>query len=139
MNHKGSASSSIRQQQFPQEQQQQPQLHRQQLQQQQPLLHGQQQQQMQQLQKQQEQQQPMPQQSQNEEWFTDEDESVPPAATTGSPAAYVLYDFEAKYPEELSVTANDDVMVIEDPGNGWLLVNRGTDSGYIPSAYVRFY
>ena len=112
----------IRQQQFPQEQQEQPQLHGQQLQQQ---------------------QQPMPQQSQkqqsqNEEQFSEEDESVPPAATTGSPA-YVLYDFEAKYPEDLSVTANEVVMVIEDPGNGWLLVNRGTDSGYIPSAYVRFY
>ena len=131
MNHKGSASSSIRQQQFPQEQQQ-------------PQLHGRQLQQMQQLQKQEEEQQPMPQQpqkqqNQNEEWFTDEDESITPAATTGSPAAYVLYDFEAKYPEELSVTANDIVMVIEDPENGWLLVNRGTDSGYIPSAYVRFY
>ena len=83
-------------------------------------------------------QQSRKQQSQNEEQFSDE--SVPPAAITGSPA-YVLYDFEAKYPEEyeLSVTANEVVMVIEDPGNGWLLVNRGTDSGYIPSAYVQFY
>ena len=80
------------------------------------------------------------QQSQDDEWFIDEDESVPPAATTGS-LAYVLYDFEANYPEEfeLSVTANDVVMVIEDPGNGWLLVNQGTDSGYIPSTYVQFY
>ena len=77
--------------------------------------------------------------SQDEEWFSDEDESVPPVAITGSPAAYVLYDFEAKYPEELSVTANEVVMVIEDPGNGWLLVNRETDSGYIPSTYVQFY
>ena len=80
------------------------------------------------------------QQSQDDEWFTDEDESVSPAVTTGSPA-YVLYDFEAKYPEEfeLSVTANDVVMVIKDPGNGWLFVNRGIDSGYIPSTYVQFY
>ena len=81
----------------------------------------------------------IPQQPQNQdnEWCTDEDESVSPTVTTGSPA-YVLYDFEAKYPEELSVTANEVVMVTEDPGNGWLLVNRGTDSGYIPSAYVQF-
>ena len=51
--------------------------------------------------RQQKSQQPMPLQSQmqqnkNDEWFSDDDESVtPPASTT----AYVLYDFE-----ELSVT-----------------------------------
>ena len=108
----------IRQQQFPQEQTQ---LCGQQLQQQQPIP-----------------QQSQKQQSQNEERFSEENESVPPAGTTGS-LAYVLYDFEAKDPEELSVTANEVVMVIEDPGNGWLLVNRGTDLGYIPSAYVQLY
>jgi len=33
------------------------------------------------------------QQSQDDEWFSDEDEPVSPAATTGSPAN-ILYDFE---------------------------------------------
>ena len=88
----------------------------------------------------QQQQQPMVQQSdqmqQNQdEWSTDNDESVPPAVPT---TAYVLYDFDAKCPEELSVTANEVVTVIEDSGNGWLRVYRGTDTGYIPSAYVQF-
>ena len=100
--------------------------------------HSGQQQQQQQQQSQLIPQQPQKQQSQDDEWCTDKDESVPPAATIGSPA-YVLYDFEAKYPEELSVTANEVVMVTKDPGNGWLLVNRGTDLGYIPSSYVQFY
>ena len=79
----------------------------------------------------------MPQQpqSKDDEWYSEEDESVTPAATT---TAYVLYDFEAKHPWELSVTANEVVMVTDDPGNEWLKVNRGNDSGYIPSAYVQF-
>ena len=75
------------------------------------------------------------QQNQDDEWFTDNDESVPPAVPT---TAHVLYDFDAKCPEELSVTANEVVTVIEDSGNGWLRVYRGTDTGYIPSAYVQF-
>ena len=89
----------------------------------------------------QQQQQPMVQQSDemqqnlDDEWFTDNDESLPPAVPT---TAYVLYDFDAKCPEEISVTANDVVTVIEDSGNGWLRVYRGTDTGYIPSAYVQF-
>ena len=107
---------------------------RQQLPQQQPQLQGKQ---LQQRQHQQQQQQLMPQQpqSKDDEWYSEEDESVTSAATT---TAYVLYDFEAKHPEELSVTVNEVVMVTYDPGNGWLHVNRGNDSGYIPSAYVQF-
>jgi len=62
---------------------------------------------------------------------------VSPAPTVGLPAAYVLYDFVAKRPGELSVTANEIVMVIEDVGDGWLKVNRGGDSGYVPSSYVQ--
>ena len=88
------------------------------------------------------QQQPMAQQSQmqhnqNFEWFSDNRESVPSAAQT---IAYVLHDFDAKHPvsEELSVSANEVVTVITDTGNGWLLVNRGTDLGYIPTTYVQF-
>ena len=114
---------------------------RQQLPQQQPQLQGkqlqqrQQQQQQQQLMPQQQQLMPQQPQSKNDEWYSEEDESVTPAAIT---TAYVLYDFEAKHPWELSVTANEVVMVTDDPGNEWLKVNRGNDSGYIPSAYVQF-
>ena len=43
----------------------------------------------------------------------------------------------AQNSEELSVTANEVVMVIEDPGDGWLKVKRGNDSGYVPSTYVQ--
>ena len=99
------------------------------------------QQQQQQLQKQREQssipQQPRVQQNKNVQFLSDEDESVSLAPTIGLPAAYVLYDFTAKYPEELSVISNEIVMVIEDVGNGWLKVNRGCDSGYVPSSYVQ--
>ena len=28
-------------------------------------------------------------------------------------------------------------MIIEDPGDGWLKVKRGADSGYVPSSYVQ--
>ena len=77
------------------------------------------------------------QQNQSVQLLSDKDESVSPAPTIDFPAAYVLYDFVAKGPEELSVTANEIVMVIEDVGNGWLKVNRGCDSGYVPSAYVQ--
>ena len=60
----------------------------------------------------------MPQQPQSEDdEFSDEHDSASPTT------AYVLYDFEAKYPEELSVTAKEVVMVTDDPGNGWLKVN----------------
>ena len=47
----------------------------------------------------------------------------------------MLYDFDAKYPEELSVSVNEAVMVIED---SWLRVYRETDTGYVPSANVQF-
>jgi len=36
------------------------------------------------------------------------------------------------------VTANEVVMVIEDPGDGWLKVKRGEEDGYIPSSYVQY-
>ena len=82
-------------------------------------------------------QQSQMQQNEDDEWLymSDNDESFPPAALT---TAYILYDFDAKCPEELSVSANEVVTVIEDSGNGWLRVYRGTDTGYIPSAYVQF-
>lgn len=35
------------------------------------------------------------------------------------------------------MTANEVVVVIEDPGDGWLKVKRGADSGYVPSSYVQ--
>ena len=95
-------------------------------------------QQQQQLQKQQE-QSPQQPRNKNIQVLSDENdhESVSLAPTIDFPAAYVLYDFAAKYPEELSVTANEIVMVIEDVGNGWLKVNRDCDSGYVPSSYVK--
>ena len=81
-------------------------------------------------------QHPQVQRSQDTRLFSDKDESVPPAATIGLPA-YALYDFIAKDPEELSLKANEFIMVMEDLGNGWLKVNRHFDLGYVPSAYVQ--
>ena len=111
------------------------------IEQKQPPKQQQQKQQQQQLQKQQEKssvpQQPQVQQNKNVQFLSDDDESVTPAPMIGLPAAYVLYDFTAKYSEELSVTANEIVRVMEDTKNGWLKVNRGCDSGYVPSAYVQ--
>ena len=46
--------------------------------------------------------------------------------------------YDAKYPEELSVHVNEVVVVIEVSENGWLRIYRGTDTGYVSSAYIQF-
>ena len=39
--------------------------------------------------------------------------------------------------DELSVNANEEVVIIEDLGDGWLKVRKGEDEGYVPQSYVR--
>ena len=44
----------------------------------------------------------------------------------------------AQSAEELSVNANEVVVVLSDPGDRWLEVKRETQlcSGYVPASYV---
>lgn len=42
----------------------------------------------------------------------------------------------AQTEDELTVLANDKVMIIQDLGDGWLRVRKGHDEGYIPGSYV---
>ena len=39
--------------------------------------------------------------------------------------------------DELSVNANDTVVIIQNLGDGWLRVRKGQDEGYVPESYVR--
>ena len=39
--------------------------------------------------------------------------------------------------DELSCNANDVVKVVEDLGDGWLRVRKGTTEGYVPGSYVQ--
>ena len=37
---------------------------------------------------------------------------------------------------ELTVSAGEELVIIEDDGSGWTLVARGTEEGYVPTTYV---
>lgn len=50
----------------------------------------------------------------------------------------VIYDFTPQTEDELTVSANDKVVVLEDLGDGWLRVKKGTQEGYVPQSYVQF-
>ena len=39
--------------------------------------------------------------------------------------------------DELSCVANENVIILEDLGDGWLRVRKGQDEGYVPQAYVQ--
>ena len=39
--------------------------------------------------------------------------------------------------DELSVNANDTLVIIQNLGDGWLRVRKGQDEGYVPESYVR--
>lgn len=52
------------------------------------------------------------------------------------PKCSVLYDFEGRSDGELTVSAGEELVIIEDDGSGWTLVARGTEEGYVPTTYV---
>ena len=37
---------------------------------------------------------------------------------------------------ELTVSAGEELVIIEDDGSGWTLVARGAEEGYVPTSYV---
>ncbi|KAL7719738.1 SH3 domain-containing protein [Entamoeba marina] len=49
---------------------------------------------------------------------------------------FVLYDFIAKENNELTVNANDFVVILYYEDNGWVLVQKNNDIGYIPLKYI---
>lgn len=42
----------------------------------------------------------------------------------------------AQTEDELIVSANDKVVILQDLGDGWLRVRKGNEEGYIPQSYV---
>lgn len=55
-----------------------------------------------------------------------------------SKKARVLYDYDATNPKELSLLADEVVMVHCDPGLGsdWMMAERGLQKGHVPAAYL---
>lgn len=37
---------------------------------------------------------------------------------------------------ELTVSAGEELVIVEDDGGGWTLVARGAEEGYVPTSYV---
>lgn len=37
---------------------------------------------------------------------------------------------------ELTVSAGEELVIVEDDGSGWTLVARGAEEGYVPTSYV---
>lgn len=52
----------------------------------------------------------------------------------------VLYDFEAKYSNEMSVKKDENVYIVNDDEPGWTRVRRirTKEEGYIPRSYIKF-
>ena len=48
----------------------------------------------------------------------------------------LLHSTLAQTEDELTVCANDKVMIIQDLGDGWLRVRKGQEEGYVPQSYV---
>lgn len=38
---------------------------------------------------------------------------------------------------ELTVSAGEELVIVEDDGSGWTLVARGVEEGYVPTTYVQ--
>ena len=65
--------------------------------------------------------------------------AMAPSATASSPVrARVLADFVAEMPGELTVSTQDEVLLVVDApvSEGWSLVIRGEESGLVPTSYV---
>ena len=51
--------------------------------------------------------------------------------------AVVLYDYNSKQDEELTIKKNEKLSVLDDSRTWWLVRNERGQSGYVPSNYVR--
>lgn len=73
----------------------------------------------------------------NESFSEPELDDEPEEQGGATRSGLMLYDFDGQNDDELSCTANESVMILEDLGDGWLRVRRGQDEGYVPQAYVQ--
>eukprot|EP00112_Aurelia_sp_Birch-Aquarium-sp1_P011318 Seg238.9 transcript_id=Seg238.9/GoldUCD/mRNA.D3Y31 product="Formin-binding protein 1-like" protein_id=Seg238.9/GoldUCD/D3Y31 len=60
----------------------------------------------------------------------------PPVDEFDEPKCTVLYDFQGNSEGELTVSAGEELVIVEDDGGGWTLVARGAEEGYVPTSYV---
>ena len=54
----------------------------------------------------------------------------------GNEELRVLYNYESGNPDELSVVPGDTVQLIEDRGDGWARVQKGSKNGLVPTNYL---
>lgn len=52
------------------------------------------------------------------------------------PLPHSLLIYTAQTEDEMGVSANDKVMILQDLGDGWLRVRKGHEEGYVPQSYV---
>lgn len=48
----------------------------------------------------------------------------------------VLYNFEPSGEGELAIFANENLLLLENDGSGWVRVARGDEEGYVPETYI---
>jgi len=59
-----------------------------------------------------------------------------PSPRENSRKVRALYDFDAGSPGELSFKTGDELVIITDPGEGWLMAAKGGQQGLVPGNYV---
>lgn len=60
------------------------------------------------------------------------------STASGSGEATVLYAYSAQGSDELSISPNESVKILQDDENGWTLVqNSATEQGLVPSTYIQ--
>lgn len=52
------------------------------------------------------------------------------------PKCTALYDFQGRSEGELTASAGEELIIVEDDGSGWTLVARGSEEGYVPTTYL---
>lgn len=64
--------------------------------------------------------------------------SAPASAGPSGPKAEALYAYDAGSGQELSITAGEELVVLEDVGSGWLRASNARGGvGLVPATYVR--
>lgn len=52
--------------------------------------------------------------------------------------SFVFFLFLGQNDDELTCNQNDEILVLEDLGDGWLKVRKGQSEGYVPESYVQY-
>ncbi|KAH8813206.1 P-loop containing nucleoside triphosphate hydrolase protein [Xylogone sp. PMI_703] len=61
----------------------------------------------------------------------------PPAAASKEPQYRVLYDFAGQSANELSLSKDELITVVQKENNGWWLGKNARGQGWVPSAYLK--